>query len=221
MASSPFRSKSSATDRCAQTGKRSSSQMGLSSVVDFSGWLSQEACAARLRDADVLVLPSLYECGGAVVLEAMAMGLPVIATAWGGPIDYLDSSCGILVKPDSRESLIAGFSDAMTKLATSPDLRIRLGRAGYARARENFDWERKIDQILEIYALAMKSRTDKCQRPSCRLISGSKCETGYFRHRRYWAFRSLRRFLAESFDAAVTLQNAYLDLEQILSVRVR
>jgi glycosyltransferase involved in cell wall biosynthesis len=135
-------------------------QMGLSSVVNFSGWLSQEACAARLRDADVLVLPSLYECGGAVVLEAMAMGLPVIATAWGGPIDYLDSSCGILVKPDSRESLIAGFSDAMTKLATSPDLRTRLGRTGHARARQNFDWEHKIDKILEIYALAIKSRTD-------------------------------------------------------------
>jgi glycosyltransferase involved in cell wall biosynthesis len=135
--------------------------MGLGSVVKFSGWLSQEACATRLRDADVLVLPSLYECGGAVVLEAMAMGLPVIATAWGGPIDYLDSSCGLLIKPDSRQSLIAGFSDAMTKLATSPDLRSRLGRAGCTRARENFDWERKIDQILEIYALAMKSKMDR------------------------------------------------------------
>ena len=98
------------------------SQMGLSSVVRFSGWLSQEACAARLRQADVFVLPSLFECGGAVVLEAMAMGLPVIATAWGGPVDYLDSSCGILVNPDSRESLIAGFSSAMTRLATSSTL---------------------------------------------------------------------------------------------------
>jgi glycosyltransferase involved in cell wall biosynthesis len=139
------------------------SQMGLSSAVSFSGWLPQEACAVRLQQADVFVLPSLFECGGAVVLEAMAMGLPVIATAWGGPIDYLDSSCGILVNPDSRESLIAGFCDAMTRLATSPDLRLRLGQAGYARALEHFDWQRKIDQILEFYKLAVRPRTDKAK----------------------------------------------------------
>lgn len=138
-------------------------QLDLCSVVKFSGWLSQEACAVRLRAADVFVLPSLFECGGAVVLEAMAMGLPVVATAWGGPTDYLDSSCGILVNPDSRESLIAGFCDAMTRLATSPDLRLRLGQAGYARAREHFDWQRKIDQILEFYKLAVRSRTDKAK----------------------------------------------------------
>ena len=88
------------------------------------------------------------------------MGLPVVATAWGGPIDYLDSSCGIVVKPDSRESLIAGFSDAMTRLATSSDLRARLGAAGYARARAHFDWDRKIDQILVLYSQAIRSRSD-------------------------------------------------------------
>jgi glycosyltransferase involved in cell wall biosynthesis len=88
----------------------------------------------------------------------MAMGLPVIATAWGGPLDYLDQSCGILVKPDSRESLIAGFADGMATFANSPDLRERLGQAGLARAKANFDWERKIDQIIGLYELAIKSR---------------------------------------------------------------
>ena len=41
-------------------------------TVQFAGWLSQPECATRLQEADVLVLPSVYECGGAVVLEAMA-----------------------------------------------------------------------------------------------------------------------------------------------------
>ena len=57
--------------------------LGLRTVVTFSGFMSQQACAERLKCADVLVLPSLFECGGAVVLEAMAIGLPVIATALG------------------------------------------------------------------------------------------------------------------------------------------
>jgi glycosyltransferase involved in cell wall biosynthesis len=128
---------------------------GLGSVVKFSGWLSQPACAVRLQQSHALVLPSLFECGGAVVLEAMAMGLPVIATDWGGPADYLDQSCGILVKPSSREALVDGFADAISKLAKSPELRARLGDAAYQRAREHFDWERKIDQILRVYELAL------------------------------------------------------------------
>jgi glycosyltransferase involved in cell wall biosynthesis len=134
-------------------------QLGLGSIVQFTGFLPQEACALRLQQADVLVLPSLFECGGAVVLEAMAMGLPVIATAWGGPTDYLDPSCGILVQPDSRESLVAGFANAMTTLAQSPALRERLGQAGLARARTQFDWEHKIDRITELYQKAIKIRT--------------------------------------------------------------
>jgi glycosyltransferase involved in cell wall biosynthesis len=134
-------------------------RMGLGLIVTFAGWLSQPACAERLRQADVFVLPSLFECGGAVVLEAMAMGLPVIATDWGGPADYLDESCGILVKPSSRDALVTGFADAMAKLARSKELRSRLGAGGYARARKHFDWDHKVDHIRKIYEVAVLHRT--------------------------------------------------------------
>ncbi len=131
-----------------------SNQMGLTTIVRFSGFMSQQDCAERLRTADVMVLPSLFECGGAVVLEAMAVGVPVIATAWGGPLDYLDQTCGILVAPDSREALVAGFATAMKTLAESPELRAKMGAAGFMRARQHFDWESKIDQILHLYQRA-------------------------------------------------------------------
>jgi glycosyltransferase involved in cell wall biosynthesis len=126
-------------------------RLGLVDSVMFIGWLSQEQCAVKLQQADGLVLPSLLECGGAVVLEAMAMGLPVIATNWGGPRDYVDSGCGILIEPASREALVNGLTDAMLKLAQSPDLRQRMGRAGQERVMKHFDWERKLDRIIEIY----------------------------------------------------------------------
>jgi glycosyltransferase involved in cell wall biosynthesis len=117
----------------------------------FLGWLSQADCAKQLRDSDVLVLPSLYECGGAVVLEAMALSLPVIATNWGGPADYLDDSCGILVNPDSREGLIDGLVTAMFDLANSPELRQAMGKAGAEKVINSFDWDKKAEKILEIY----------------------------------------------------------------------
>jgi glycosyltransferase involved in cell wall biosynthesis len=119
--------------------------------VRFLGWQTQSACAERLAHSCALVLPSIYECGGAVVLEAMAMKRPVIATAWGGPTDYLDATCGILVEPTSRAALVAGFAAAMQQLIDSPTLRTQLGGAGRERLQRDFDWNRKIDQILEIY----------------------------------------------------------------------
>lgn len=128
-----------------------SQRLGLSERVVFAGWLSQEDCVLKLQQADAMVLPSLLECGGAVVLEAMAMGLPVIATNWGGPADYLDSTCGILIDPTSKEAFVNGLTDAMLKLAHSPQLRLSMGQAGQERVRKHFDWERKVDQILEIY----------------------------------------------------------------------
>ncbi|MEG3883168.1 glycosyltransferase family 4 protein, partial [Microcoleus sp. herbarium19] len=121
--------------------------LGLENRVVFNGWLSQEQCALKLQQADALVLPSLREPGGSVVMEAMAAGLPVIATNWGGPMDYIDSSCGILVEPDSRENFVKGLTDAMLKLAHSPQLRQSMGSAGLDRVRQHFDWERKVDRM--------------------------------------------------------------------------
>ena len=132
--------------------------LGVQERVHFAGWLPQEVCAARLQTSLALVLPSIYESGGAVVLEAMAMGKPVIATRWGGPVDYLDESCGILVEPTSYQNMVDGFAQAMTKLITSPELAKSMGTAGRERAIRDFDWQKKIQQVISIYrALAEKS----------------------------------------------------------------
>ncbi len=125
--------------------------------VAFAGWLSQNECAARLAASDALVLPSIFECGGAVVLEAMAMGKPVIATAWGGPLDYLDSSCGILVAPDSAAALTQGLATAMVSLAIDPEARVRMGRLGRAKVLRDYDWDVKVSRILDIYAAAVRA----------------------------------------------------------------
>ncbi|HTN52309.1 MAG TPA: glycosyltransferase [Anaeromyxobacter sp.] len=131
-------------------------RLGLQERVVFHGLLPQDRCAAILASSDGLVLPSLLECGGAVVLEAMAVGLPVIATRWGGPADYLDDETGVLVEPAGVAPFVEGLASAMARLAGSPELRARLGRAARRRVEERFDWERKIDRILEIYREAME-----------------------------------------------------------------
>ena len=123
--------------------------------VSFLGWRPHDQCARLLAQSAGLILPSVYECGGAVVLEAMASARPVIATGWGGPVEYLDESCGILVAPESTTGMIDSFAAAMELFATQPELADRMGAAGQARVQEHFSWIRKIDRIEEIYSAAI------------------------------------------------------------------
>lgn len=135
----------------AQAGRR-----GLRAQVRFHGFVPQSECPPLLAAADAMVLPSLYECGGAVVLEAMAAGLPVIATDWGGPADYLDAACGILVEPLDRPAFTAALVAAMLRLASDPALRRRLGQAGRDKVKREFDWEHKVDAMLRLYRTAVR-----------------------------------------------------------------
>ena len=128
-------------------------RLGLADRVEFAGWVSAEEGAGRLRASDVFVLPSLRESGGIVLLEAMAVGLPVIASHWGGPGVHVDDATGIRVPPDSRGGFVRGLADAMIRMATSPELRREMGRAAILRVGSGtYDWDRKIDRFLEIYA---------------------------------------------------------------------
>jgi glycosyltransferase involved in cell wall biosynthesis len=130
--------------------------LDLKEHVAFHGYLPQEQYAPLLADCDALVLPSLFEAGGAVVLEAMAIGLPVIATKWGGPADYLDDTTGILIEPTQRERFIEELAQAMVRLARSRELGRELGKAGRVRVATEFDWEKRIDRILSVYARASR-----------------------------------------------------------------
>ncbi|MDX2021229.1 MAG: glycosyltransferase family 4 protein [Deltaproteobacteria bacterium] len=131
----------------------------LGARVRFLGFVPQPQVAQHLANADALVLPSLYECGGAVVLEAMAVARPVIATAWGGPADYLTSDTGILVPPHSRPALVAGFAAGLQRLANDAALAQTMGTKARERVAAHFGWPQKIDQILDVYREAIARHT--------------------------------------------------------------
>ena len=133
--------------------------LGLENNVNFHGWMKREQASKLLCECDVFVMPSLREAGGNAVLEAMALGLPVIATKWAGPANTLHPDCGIWVEPTSIEAFVNGFSEAMIKLAESPELRRQMGQAGPKRVRTNyFDWDSKVDWIIEIFYETLNSQ---------------------------------------------------------------
>ena len=97
--------------------------------------------------ADILVSTSDREGTPNVVLEAMAHGLPVVATAVGGTKEILDATRGLLVEPGDEEALVKATAD----LISSEDLRIRLGTEGRRYVRENHSLESLQNHLLKIY----------------------------------------------------------------------
>ena len=130
--------------------------LNLTEHVTFHGWQNYKDSATILGKADALVFPSLRECGGAVVMEAMAVGLPVIASDWGGPADYVgNDGAGVLVKPDTKASFVQGLTDEMSKLAASPELVTQMSERARQRAVSQFQWDTRVDALLDIYKQAV------------------------------------------------------------------
>lgn len=126
-------------------------ELGLKNWVTFHGRLHDEPLVECLRRADVFAFPSLREAGGAVVLEAMSLGLPVIAADWGGPSDFLSVEEGILVPTDSPASFERGFAEAMLRLAKDEQLRHRMGKAARAKVLAGYTWDQRVRSLLELY----------------------------------------------------------------------
>jgi sugar transferase (PEP-CTERM/EpsH1 system associated) len=103
-----------------------------------------------LSQAAMFVLPSLTEGISLTLLEAMAGGLPVVATAVGGnPEVVKDGETGLLVEPRSPKPL----AEAISRLHTHPELARQMGAAGRRRAEECFDVRRMIGQYESLYCV--------------------------------------------------------------------
>ena len=90
--------------------------LGLEGKVSFHGPMSHRGVAAALREADLFVLPSLWETCGSALLEAMACGLPAVATRVGDVPALLGENGGVIVTPRSSEELAAGIAEVASRL---------------------------------------------------------------------------------------------------------
>lgn len=123
---------------------------GLTDHVDFLGNVPYEKMNEMFESADVLIMPSLRETTGTVVLEAMAKGLPVITINKFGAAALLDNNCGWLYAGDNKESYIKSLRDAVTDCIQNPDeVKRRGGNAG--KIAEACTWEQKNAYYQSIY----------------------------------------------------------------------
>lgn len=116
--------------------ERLADELGVRERLDLPGRLPQPQIASRLRESDVYIHPSVTEATPRAVLEAMAVGLPVIATNVGYVSDLVvEGESGLLFSPGDLPGLLA----AIVALGDDEALRRRMGSRGQAVVREHFD----------------------------------------------------------------------------------
>ena len=121
------------------------SKLGLENAVHFLGAVTN--IVSYLRNIDICVLCSDREGLSNAILEYMACGKPVVATAVGGNIELVNDRNGILVPPGDPIAL----ADALYKLVMDGDKRIAMGDVSLQRVREEFSWDRAISELEDYY----------------------------------------------------------------------
>ena len=126
--------------------------MGVAERLQMTGETTD--VASYLAAADVVAVPSRNEGMGRVIVEAMALGLPVVATAVGGIPDVVtDGECGRLVEPEDVDALAA----ALIELGRDPALRRKLGEAAVRRA-EAFSTAVASEKLVAVYATLVRAK---------------------------------------------------------------
>jgi glycosyltransferase involved in cell wall biosynthesis len=128
--------------RCEEAARRA----GGAHQIEFTGYRTD--VDAQLQQADAFVLPSLNENQPLALLQAMAAGLPCVASDVGGIPEMLGAGCGVLVAPGDARSL----SVAMERLIDEPDLAAGLGAAARGRVTERFSVPLCADSHLRLWS---------------------------------------------------------------------
>jgi glycosyltransferase involved in cell wall biosynthesis len=118
---------------------RTLERLGLNDIVSTISGVSDEELARLYGEAEVAIVPSLYEGFSLPAIEAMSCGVPVVATTGGALPEVVGVSgeTGLLVEPNNPEALVGAIGQLLDDAA----LRARLGAAGRARVIERFTWQ--------------------------------------------------------------------------------
>ncbi|MEN0111597.1 MAG: glycosyltransferase family 4 protein, partial [Planctomycetota bacterium] len=124
---------------------------GYAERVHFPGSVPHEQLQQFYADANVFAFPSIRELGGAVVLEAMYMGVTPIVIDYGGPPEFVPAGTGVCLPMGRREAIVSDLRTALERAAADPS---RLGEMGAAARRlvtERHTWDAKAKSVVEIY----------------------------------------------------------------------
>jgi glycosyltransferase involved in cell wall biosynthesis len=124
-------------------------------TVSFCGFLSHAETMERLQLADVLVFPSVREFGGAVVFEALALGVVPVVADFGGPGDIVQAEIGYKVALTNEGDVVAQIEGILADLVKNRDRLDQLRERGTLYALQRLSWDSKAQIITQIVQWAM------------------------------------------------------------------
>ena len=134
--------------------KEQAAGLGIADKVHFLGWLGRAELPKAYQQANLFVYPSRHEGMPNAVLEAMASGLPVLATRIAGNEELVTEETGLLVPPEDP----AALQSALKKLLSDAALRQRVGGAARRRVEEKYSWQAATQAYLDLMRNIVKSR---------------------------------------------------------------
>jgi glycosyltransferase involved in cell wall biosynthesis len=140
-------------------GKKMSDETEGRLRVEFTGGQQSPRIADELSRAHVFCLPSIRESGGAVLLEAMSAGRPVLAVNYGGPGELVIPSVGELVPASGSAAAIDGLEKALLDVIANPEKWRARGEEGRRHVLAAHSWDRRIEAGLEVYSELLRSRS--------------------------------------------------------------
>jgi glycosyltransferase involved in cell wall biosynthesis len=120
-------------------------------AIRFTGQVPHQKISEHFAAADLFVFPSIREFGGAVVLEAMAMGAVPIVVNYGGPAELVTPDTGFFLDIGPRPQIVQALRRTIETIAADPTSLLQKITAGQQRVKSSFTWQTKAKQVLEIY----------------------------------------------------------------------
>jgi hypothetical protein len=115
----------------------------------------------HINSSHIYLHPSFKDAGAWGVIEAMQYGLPIICLNLGGPREIVNEKCGIKIRAENPKQVVSDITKALHLLAKNPKLRNKLGNGGKKRAKELYDWDKKGNEIKNIYEEIFKDNASK------------------------------------------------------------
>ncbi|MFC2157735.1 glycosyltransferase, partial [Acidobacteriota bacterium] len=128
-----------------------SQELNIEDKTEFSKWMPRKLLFQKMAESHVFLYPSLREGGGAVVVEAMACGLPVICLDLAGPGFHIQKDWGIKIEAIDPDYVIQEMVSSLDSLHGDENTRHKLGTAAQKRADEYYVWDRQGERLLELY----------------------------------------------------------------------
>lgn len=144
--------------RCTERWKAQAQRLHIETIT-WHGWVERKEAIEIMNECHLFCITSIADLTSTVLLEALSMGLPVIALNHLGFSNTITEHCGIKIDIHSKNQVVHDFANAISRIEADEEFRLMLSHGAYERAKE-FSWEGKVQKINAIYEQVVAAHKD-------------------------------------------------------------